>query len=663
MAYEKRTVLPLILVCLQHILGSPPCSCFSTCDVASTAAFKQAIPEQIETPDSPWYGYLRAVYGPSLTLPFDLGRVNFFYHHDDQTWARRFPRVEWPMSSCRIPVPTMNLQTGLSVVEAPRCDVTACSRWLQPKDAQHQPTMFAISQTHAMPNADYNESVGVVMFGETIGAGAVASRFDLGRHPVGQGEWAEVIRRSDDMIFPPGHEGTNGYGCWFFPAIGSGIWVNTGKTLQLRYRKDIAFGGGGDIVSRWLQMHSLASEQNFTKQAGTVELSSEAMGLLPPGMHRETFPIMAHELGYDSIQIQNGGELVMTSIECMFQSRPIRACAPAELGVRFGWMAAEVCCCVETVPLLSCEVCRESGFYGRHLPLQTDLDQPPPQRDKNLRRRNSLQPKNITTRKFEFCTHHWCKERCCRNARACKSVAPRMFLYAHVEKTGGSAIECASQPLVRAGIWVNLGHTTTHYINSCYAVCPKPSILIVSVRDPLQYYISMYHYTRRRINSGCLITMQRMMPEAQVTAILSSFSQFTHWVFDNSSFSQHSRLTRTCGSPCIADEVLHLETLSDDWRALAAKYHLDLPELQRINNSTRVKHYDTSLYYNPLLTKRVWQEDREIFLHYGYQLFQDPSEWIHWRVPAKTRAIWRAEWQSGWRFKKKWKHTVGKYLS
>ena len=35
--------------------------------------------------------------------------------------------------------------------------------------------------------------------------------------------------------------------------------------------------------------------------------------------------------------------------------------------------------------------------------------------------------------------------------------------------------------------------------------------------------------------------------------------------------------------------MLHLETLSDDWRALAAKYHLDLPELQRINNST-IRH-------------------------------------------------------------------------
>jgi len=249
----------------HHILSSPPCSCFSTCDVASATAFKQAIPEQIETPDSAWYGYLRAVYGPSLTLPFDLGRVNFFYHHDDQTWARRFPRVEWPMSSCRIPVPTMNLHTGLSVVEVPRCDVTVCSRWLQPKDTQHQPAVFAISQTCAMPNADYNESVGVVIFGEPISAGAVASRSDLGRHLVGQSEWAEVIRGSDDMIFPPGHEGVNGYGCWFFPAIGSGIWVNTGNTLQLRNKDNTGvFGGGRDIVSRWLQMHSLVSEQNFT---------------------------------------------------------------------------------------------------------------------------------------------------------------------------------------------------------------------------------------------------------------------------------------------------------------------------------------------------------------------------------------------------------------
>jgi len=200
-----------------------------------------------------------------LTLPFDLGRVNFFYHHDDQTWARRFPRVEWPMSSCRIPVPTMNLHTGLSVVEVPRCDVTVCSRWLQPKDTQHQPAVFAISQTCAMPNADYNESVGVVIFGEPISAGAVASRSDLGQHLVGQSEWAEVIRGSDDMIFPPGHEGVNGYGCWFFPAIGSGIWVNTGNTLQLRNKDNTGvFGGGRDIVSRWLQMHSLVSEQNFT---------------------------------------------------------------------------------------------------------------------------------------------------------------------------------------------------------------------------------------------------------------------------------------------------------------------------------------------------------------------------------------------------------------
>ena len=38
---------------------------------------------------SPWYGYLRAVYGPAVPLPFPLHTLRWIYHNSAYWSAKR----------------------------------------------------------------------------------------------------------------------------------------------------------------------------------------------------------------------------------------------------------------------------------------------------------------------------------------------------------------------------------------------------------------------------------------------------------------------------------------------------------------------------------------------------------------------------------------------
>ena len=74
------------------------CWCFSTCTADEAADFLNAIPDVVSS-KSPWLGYLRAVYAEDVQLPFNLSRLNFFYHND-AVWRRSHPGVVWPMRPC-----------------------------------------------------------------------------------------------------------------------------------------------------------------------------------------------------------------------------------------------------------------------------------------------------------------------------------------------------------------------------------------------------------------------------------------------------------------------------------------------------------------------------------------------------------------------------------
>ena len=93
-----------------------------------------------------------------------------------------------------------------------------------------------------------------------------------------------------------------------------------------------------------------------------------------------------------------------------------------------------------------------------------------------------------------YCTGHWCAHRCC--PLACSRIlgASAHVLFAHVEKTGGSAIECATQQWQRKGWWTNMGHTTSKALSACAAKCDAgtPTVRVVTVRDPYSYWASVY---------------------------------------------------------------------------------------------------------------------------------------------------------------------------
>ena len=74
------------------------CYCFSLCTTSEIPPFRASIPQLVTSTASPWFLYLRAVYGDleAGALPFNLGKLDWWYH---QGWSN-LSGVEWPMPQC-----------------------------------------------------------------------------------------------------------------------------------------------------------------------------------------------------------------------------------------------------------------------------------------------------------------------------------------------------------------------------------------------------------------------------------------------------------------------------------------------------------------------------------------------------------------------------------
>ena len=89
-----------------------------------------------------------------------------------------------------------------------------------------------------------------------------------------------------------------------------------------------------------------------------------------------------------------------------------------------------------------------------------------------------------------FCVGHYCNRTalaesgCCRVCPA--SSTPPRVMFAHIEKTGGSSIECATVEHERAGLWMNMGHTKVEYVKGCRKACGW-SPLLIGLRNPYDY--------------------------------------------------------------------------------------------------------------------------------------------------------------------------------
>lgn len=282
----------------------------------------------------------------------------------------------------------------------------------------------------------------------------------------------------------------------------------------------------------------------------------------------------------------------------------------------------------------------------------------------------------------QFCTTHRCEghpEACCPTQCTQTQPGTPHVIFMHVEKTGGSSIECAWQQAQLAGHVSLLGHGSRNVYDTCHARCEAagvPTLTMLAVREPYSYWASVYAYAWQCLFGACasieaidvvqdanagvyfrdnsLALNESFALNARVDGaaddnlevkprylcrdsarpcqrgVLASFAKFMRYVSTSPLWrgnrSQTHRVKSRCGDPCVVDEVLHTETLTNDWQRLLCRYP-GLPRiaLPRINDQSQT---DSShpwgtpppATYTAEVVRIVNDMDRWIFDRFGYPM-------------------------------------------
>ena len=358
---------------LPKVEDLPPAKCHcrhvSVCSNYSLASFMLRLPEKVVSRASPWYDYLLAVYRTTrLTLPIDIRRLEAFYpallpvppctksSHYLLAGERRW-HPEW-----RRLFEAASTSTQRSSMY---CSASECHKWFpNPKPSAAAAIAFSRGRSYvrvAARNDSDARAFGHIVMLQRPNTNRPTRGTSMGPHKshlkppsvardakaAGSApahrpryEWVEVSRTA----FPG--EGTRGYGCWFHPAVGSGVFVRINRSHHLTWvhrglaRQTIlswtagvpqgGFRGDGDLPR-------LAAERGW----GSLEILSS-----------HGFTAGFEELGTTA----PAHELVLMDSKCMANVCPCRVpkkrmckcqlrtgCVP--IPTRGGWNASAVCAC------------------------------------------------------------------------------------------------------------------------------------------------------------------------------------------------------------------------------------------------------------------------------------------------------------------------------
>jgi len=338
----------------QRSWTPPQCQCFPLCTAGHVLSLYRRLPMGVTNSSSPWYGYLTKVYGKGeVPLPFDLRKLQLF-----------FPGL-LPTSThlCRARVisglPVVgNLTDGEPLL--PTCPQTDCSGWV--RTAEEADADPLVQRLHPRGWARGSSHIWTPITQRWMGGEQEQrdqhdprwSRIDQSRLQLSGRHLFVALQMRSRQFFEDNtlvevirigmgsrkfSEGGN-YGCWFYPARGSGIFVNVGNSLRTRSKLEAA------------------------AQLGT-----------PP--HDEFLPNATRARGFDSLQILHGGpqyggsnfryhestmptfELVLTFPGCVTLgswkkwTNLTGPCVP--VATRSGWNASRPCHCDPAAsPLLNC---------------------------------------------------------------------------------------------------------------------------------------------------------------------------------------------------------------------------------------------------------------------------------------------------------------------
>ena len=310
------------------------CTCFSVCNVQNTTTFLNSIPTTVDDTNSPWYSYLWIVYGSTLSLPFDLQHLEFFYTISER-WTKMIANVSavhWPMAQCekRRALPSQS------------CSAAECSRWTAKRDLRRAPI--------------YEHDINVqVLYERGVSIGTIVRRRQLHWDPRPNHSNVEIMRTSSNPGLVLANyesctcdlDGTPAYGCWFLKAVGTGMYINLGNTLVLPFKR-----AGIDMLYEWYK---------------------NATGVAPPQSRSKTLrslfdrhvAFISGHFGHDTVQVRYD-ELPHPVAEVVVTSHRACATAPKETYARFRKTSCVpipvhlsrggICKCDHKPVLLNCDV-------------------------------------------------------------------------------------------------------------------------------------------------------------------------------------------------------------------------------------------------------------------------------------------------------------------
>jgi hypothetical protein len=203
-----------------------------------------------------------------------------------------------------------------------------------------------------------------------------------------------------------------------------------------------------------------------------------------------------------------------------------------------------------------------------------------------------------------FCAQHHNTEfeRCARCNQEDAHSKP-IIMYVHVVKTGGSAVECATEGQADWDqvMWINMGHTNVRALDHCRAACThggRAPKVVVSIRDPYSYWQSLFTYAwvlcctckNRQFTATCVdrsVDFLTFMRRAKRQPRMADWAPVN--TVNTAPRSQSMEIEKSCGRPCShVDFFLHTEHMQDDWLAMITSFgNLGVPRvgLPKVNPS------------------------------------------------------------------------------
>lgn len=537
---------------------------------------------------SEWSGYVDAVYGSldAAAFPLDLRCVTFWYHG-------RLPAGIKPEFERR------RRRAGTSTL-GDVIDVGA--RGLAWEVYIYGASDFAVMDGEAAP-----------------GDGRIGDRGHVLRAPTHNAR-VEIWHDFDDCRHAAGGRAQVGY--WGTVAPGSGVVANLGRTL-------ISNGDGYRSACAWLAPRDSDCRAGTT--AAHVALRRHALAA--------GYDSLVSCCGHRGSHPQRRYEVVFFRPMCPVPRRrdDLGACPGLGLVLERARGVNRTCACDDGFVDVNCDAPRappdqSPDTCGGHAGAPPQRCMSPKARDQphedlsaaNHMRAPATDPggtkeaalnspgrikcaseaaPSARRQQPQFCTHYWtgqvarCQRDCADLERSMCSATyqerPRPhLLYAHVEKTGGSSVECAAQGMVRDGLWTNLGHTTIADVVTCRGLCGHGGVrpqTVVSVREPYSYWKSLYAYAHFGHHSALKThkSFAGFMEDARAVGERLAAGDIptvdvahlndpgVH--LPNKVWFQSECIKRSCGRPCDADHYLRTEVLDRDWCDLLRR--LDLPSV------------------------------------------------------------------------------------